>query len=106
LAVDIQGASLKLKDIPGLIGDADADPTAVVDLILAQLGLNAAPVGAIPPSHPVPLNGVQRDALIVYATDNGEKPTLNLKTEKTNDAVVKVRGLISLALQTAENQIF
>lgn len=109
LAVDIQGASLKLKDIPGLIGNAAADPTAVVDLILAHLGLNAAQVENIPPSHPAPLNSAQRQALIDYARHNPPNPpkiTLDLKNEKTFDASVRVRGIISLALQTAENQIF
>lgn len=109
LAVDIQGASIKLKSIPGLIGNSAADPATVVDLILTQLGLNASQMpGNAPPSHPTPLNSAQRDALIAYATatDNGTQPTLNLANEKTDDAIVKARGLISLALQTAENQIF
>lgn len=105
-ATTTQKPSLKLKDIPGLLGNAAADPAAVVDLILAQLGLNAAPVGSVAANPRTPLNSNQRTALINYLTDNGANPTLNLTKDTNYDAAVKVRGLISLALQTAEQQIF
>ena len=48
--------------VKGLLGSATASPAATVDLILAQIGLNAAPVGTIPPSRPVPITAAQRDA--------------------------------------------
>lgn len=106
LAAATQGAAIKLTTIPGLIGSATANPGAVVDAILAQLGLNAATVGSVPASSPVPLTAAQRTLLIDYVTNSGSKPTLDLSTDKTEDAVVKVRGLISLALQAAEQQVF
>lgn len=106
LATDTRGPSIRLKDIAGLLGSATADPAVVVDQVLAQLGLNAAQVGTTPPNPRTALNANQRTALIDYLTDNGANPTLNLSKDTNYDAVVKVRGLISLALQTAENQIF
>jgi uncharacterized protein (DUF1800 family) len=96
---------LDLKKVPGLIGSATADPAATVDRILAQVGLNAAQIGTIPPSRPLALTSQQRAALIAYATNNGAKATLDLSKPTTNDANVKARGLIALTLQTAENQI-
>jgi hypothetical protein len=77
-----------------------------VDLILAQIGLNAALVGTIPPSRPVPITAAQRDSLIACATNGVANATLNLKSPTTEDAKVKARGLIALALQAAENQVF
>jgi uncharacterized protein (DUF1800 family) len=105
-ATATQGSAIKLTAIPGLLGSSTANPTVVVDLILSHLWLNAAPVGVVPPNPLTPLNSVQRQALIAYVTDSGAKATLDLKNDKTYDAEVKVRGLISLALQTAESQIF
>ena len=85
-----------LAIIGGLpLGNSAADPGTVVDAILHQLGLDAPPRA---------VTFAQRQALIDYATSNG--PTLNLANEFTNDADVKVRGLIALALQAAEAQLF
>jgi len=106
LAADGKAAGVQPSKVKGLMGSATADPGATVDRILAQVGLNASPVGAIPPSNPLPLTGAQRDLLVAYATDDGSKLTLNLKQSTSPDARVKVRGLIALALQAAESQIF
>lgn len=97
---------IALATIPGLIGNPAADPGTVVDTILTQLGLNATTVGGIPRSRLTPLTNRQRDILLAYLTDNGQRPTLDLANERTNDAVIKVKGLIALALQTAEHQVF
>jgi hypothetical protein len=88
----------KLSTIAGLpIGDASADPGTVVDAIIHQFGLDLGPA---------PINANQRTALIAYATDGGLNPTLDLSDEFTADATGKVRGLISLLLQSAEYQLF
>lgn len=106
VAADGGAPRLDLKKVKGLIGSATADPAASVDRILAQIGLNAAPVDAVPPSQPFALSPEQRAALIAYATNNGAKPTLDLSKVTTTDARVKARGLVALALQAAENQVF
>jgi len=106
IAADGDAPSIDLAKVKGLLGSATADPGATVDRVLAQLGLNASTVGTIPPSRPVPLTTAQRDVLVSYATNNGAKPSLNLKTATTPDAKLKARGLIALALQAAENQVF
>ena len=109
LAATTKGPSiLNLKKIPGLIhrNNAAVDPGAVVDLILAQFGLNATQVDDIPVSSPRALTNTQRQALIDYVTDGDPSATLDLSTDKTYDAKVKVRGLIALVLQTAEIQVF
>ena len=67
----------------------------VVDAVLAQLGLDLGPLA---------ISSGQRASLIAYATSDG--PTLDLSDQFTDDAQTKVRGLISLALQAAESQIF
>jgi uncharacterized protein (DUF1800 family) len=95
-AADFGRNKVLLSGIVGLpIGNAAANPGVVVDAILHQLGLDTPPRA---------LSSAQRQALIDYATTGG--PTLNLSDEFTNDATVKVRGLIALALQSAEAQIF
>ena len=68
----------------------------VVDEVLAQLGLDFGPLG---------LTSVERDALIAYATDDGANPTLDLSSETTDDFLIKVRGIIGLALQAAEAHV-
>jgi uncharacterized protein (DUF1800 family) len=95
-ASDYGPNKLELASIEGLpLGDATADPGVVVDAIVAQLGLDLGPLA---------LSSAQRQALIDYATTDG--PTLDLSSEFTDDAETKVRGLISLALQAAEYQLF
>jgi uncharacterized protein (DUF1800 family) len=80
----------KLERI-GFTGDrAVAD---VVDDVLAQLGLDSGPLA---------LTSTERAALIAYASDNGAKPTLDLSSDQTEDFSKKVRGVIGLALQSAE----
>ena len=88
---------IRLTNIPGLIGDPNADPAAVVNKIVAQLGLDQGPTA---------LTTAQKNTLVAYANDNGMKPTLDLSDESTDDATVKVRGVISLALQCAEGHVF
>lgn len=89
---------LLLERIEGLpLGNAAASPGVVVDAIVAQLGLDQGPA---------PLTPAQRAALLAYATDDGARTTLDLSDDGTDDANTKVRGLIALALQTAEHQIF
>jgi uncharacterized protein (DUF1800 family) len=95
-AADFGHHRVSLAQIAGLpLGDSSADPGDVVDAILAQLGLDQGPLA---------LTSAQRATLIAYATSGG--PTLDLSNEFTEDAVTRVRGLISLALQAAENQVF
>ncbi len=96
-ASDSGANRLKLSGIVGLIGDAAADPGAVVDLLIHQLGLDQGPG---------PITANQRTALIAFATDNGLTSTLDLSDEFTTDASTKVRGIISLLLQSAEYQLF
>jgi len=97
-ASDFGASKLSLKNIAALpLGNAAADPGAVVDAIVHQLGLDLGPA---------PITAAQRTALIAYATDGGLNPTLDLSDEFTNDASVKVRGLISLLLQSSEYQLF
>jgi len=89
---------LRLSNIAGLpLGNANADPGTVVDAIVHQLGLDLGPA---------PIDANQRAALIAYATDGGTNPTLDLSDEFTDDATVKVRGVLSLLLQSAEYQLF
>lgn len=89
---------LELDRINGLpLGNAQADAGDVVDALLAQLGLDVGPAA---------LSGAQRDILIDYATDGSPGATLDLSNNETSDARVKVRGVISLALQCAESQVF
>jgi uncharacterized protein (DUF1800 family) len=87
---------LFLEAIEGLpLGQSNVPVATVVDAILAQLGLDQ---GALA------LSTTQRGRLISYASTGG--PTLDLSHEWTDDAQVKVRGLIGLALQTAEYMVF
>ena len=97
LASSDSGANrIKLSNITLLpLGQSSADPGQVVDAILAQLGLDTGPIAITP---------TQRQRLIDYATTGG--PTLDLSDDSTDDANTKVRGLISLALEAAENNTF
>jgi uncharacterized protein (DUF1800 family) len=87
----------KASEIP--IGDPAADPADVVDGVLRQLGLDAA-------STPFGLNATQRQALIDFASDGGSIATLDLSSERNQDVERRVRGLVALAIQAAENQVF
>jgi hypothetical protein len=80
-----------------VLGSSTADPETVVDQIVEQLGLHEGPLA---------LTEAQKDVLVEYATDNGANPTLDLTDEFTDDAETKVRGIIALALQSAEAQLF
>jgi len=80
-----------------VLGDANADPATVVDQIVQQLGLDLGPLA---------LTQDQKDVLIAYATDDGAITTLDLSSEFTDDVQTKVRGILSLALQSAEAQLF
>jgi len=82
---------------PTLFPNPAASPGVVVDTVLHTLGLDLPPLG---------LTAAQRATLVDYVTDGGTNPTLDLSSETTNDARVKLRGLVSLALQSAEHQIF
>jgi uncharacterized protein (DUF1800 family) len=79
------------------LGSSSVPPGDVVDQIIAQLGLDVGPVA---------LTTAQRDVLVAYASDNGTRTSLDLSSEFTDDAVQKVRGVLSLALQAAEAQVF
>ncbi|HLX60698.1 MAG TPA: DUF1800 family protein [Planctomycetota bacterium] len=83
--------SFKLDVIPGLPKSAAADPQVVVDAILSYLGLNSGPLA---------ITADERNELLTYATSGG--PTLDLSSTTTDDARIKVRGLLSLAMQTPE----
>jgi uncharacterized protein (DUF1800 family) len=86
-----------LKPILGpLFGNAAASPGAVVDAIVHRLGLDVGPLA---------LTSTQRTALIAFATDNGARTSLDVSNEFTDDVKVKVRGVLSLVLQSAEYQL-
>ncbi len=92
-AADFGKNRLLLGNIEGLpLGDNNAASSVVVDTIVHQLGLDVGPLA---------LTSTQKAYLVAYAGS-----TLDLTDEFTNDAKTKVRGLISLALQAAEHQIF
>jgi uncharacterized protein (DUF1800 family) len=82
---------------PSLFPNAAAAPAAIVDTVLHQLGLDVPPLG---------LSAAQKATLVDYVSDSGAKPTLNLSSDTTSDARVKLRGLVSLVLQSAEHQLF
>jgi uncharacterized protein (DUF1800 family) len=87
----------KAREIP--IGDAAVPPADVVDAVLRQLSLDAA-------STAYGINATQRQSLIDFASDFGSISTLDLSKERNDDVVVRVRGVVALAIQAAENQIF
>jgi hypothetical protein len=89
---------LRLTSIAGLpLGDASADPAAVVDAVIAQFGLDQGPA---------PISAAQRNTLLDYLTDGGTNTSLDLSDAFTDDAKVKVRGLAALVLQSAEQQVY
>ena len=89
---------LQLKIVfPSLFPNGAASPSVVLDTILHQLGLDAPPIA---------LTVAQKNTLLDYLTDGGTITTLNLSSDTTTDARVKVRGVLSLALQAAEHQLF
>ena len=90
-------ARLKLKRIKALPWkDPVADPGVVLDALMYELGLDSGPLA---------LTTGQRDSLIDYLTDSGAQATLDLSTDDTDDVNTKVRGVLSLLLQTAEYQV-
>lgn len=96
-AADFGSSRVVLERIEGLpVGDPAADPGVVVDALVRQLGLDTGPRALTP---------AQRSALIDYASDGGARPTLDLSDEFTDDARVKVRGVLALLLQSAEHQV-
>jgi len=88
---------IRLDQLDGVLGDAHTPVATAVDRILAQLGLDQGPLA---------LTSQQRDALIDYAGNGNPNDTLDLSDEETDDAKGKLRGVISLALQCAEYQLF
>ena len=94
-ASDGKKSSYKLDVIPGLPNSATADPAAVVDAVLSFLNLNAGPM---------PVTDSERAQLLAYASSGGA--TLDLSSITSDDARIKVRGLISLALQLPEYMVF
>ena len=76
------------------IGNPAADPVEIVDALIARCGLT------------VPLTAAQRDALIDYITDGGNKTSIDLSTTVTDDAQDFVRATLALIMQSAEAQIF
>ncbi len=97
-ATERGSGKLRLKRIEGLpLGESAADPVAVVDAVIAQLGLDQGPLA---------LGQAQKDILLAYVTDDGARVSLDLSRDDTDDARIKVRGLVALALQTAEMQVF
>ncbi len=95
---DFGPSQIRLDRIDGLpIGSSSADPTAVMDVILDHVGLSSGPLA---------LSTAQRNVLLDFLTDNGGSPTLDLSDAYTNDAQLKVKGLIGLVLQAAESQVF
>jgi len=80
-----------------VLGSSSVPPADVVDQVVAQLGLDVGPLA---------LTATQKTVLEQYASDNGALSSLDLSNEYTDDVQTKVRGLISLALQAAEAQMF
>jgi len=79
------------------LGQAAVPVADVVDAVLVQLGMDQGAMALLQ---------TQKDVLVAYASDDGATTTLDLSDEFTNDMTVKVRGVIALALQSAENQVF
>jgi len=97
-AADFGSHRIRLGNLERLVlGDPNADPVSVVDQIIAQLGMDSGPLA---------LSVAQRDVLVAYASDDGARTSLDLSSEYTDDVITKVRGLIALALQAAEAQLF
>ena len=86
---------IKLDVIPGLPQSAASDPQMVVDAVLTFLNLNTGPLA---------ITADERDKLLAYAQSGG--PTLDLSSTTTDDATIKVRGLLALAMQTPEFMMF
>jgi uncharacterized protein (DUF1800 family) len=87
------------------IGSATQDPGAVVDAIIAQVGLDDVG-GGVSSQGGVAFTPGQRAAVLDFITDGSTLATLDLSDEFTDDARQLVRGAISLVLQAAESQVF
>ena len=97
-AADFGSHRIRMTKLERLVfGDANTDPATVVAQVVEQLGMDSGPLA---------ISAAQRDVLTAYATDNGARTSLDLSSEYTDDVKSKVRGLISLALQAAEAQLF
>jgi uncharacterized protein (DUF1800 family) len=97
-ASDFGRSRLRIKNIETLpLKNEQADAEDVVNAVLRQLGLDTGPLA---------LTEMQVLSLVDYASDFGANPTLDLSNDKTDDANTKVRGLIALALQSAESQVY
>jgi uncharacterized protein (DUF1800 family) len=95
---DSGGGRIRFKDLPDLgYGNPAADPAAVVDAIISQVGLDTGPLA---------INATQRDVLMDAATAGGVVTSIDFSSEKTGDVYYLVRPTIALALQMAENQMF
>jgi uncharacterized protein (DUF1800 family) len=93
-SADFGRNKVDLRRIQGLIGVATT-PAQVVDAVVHQLGLDLGPAA---------LTTAQKTDLENYLTTS--PPPFDLSSDQTDYAQEKVRGLISLALQCAEQQIF
>src|SRR6185295_6279791 len=94
-ASDDKKNGIKLDVITGLPKTSAADPTMVVDAVLSFLSLNMGPLA---------VTDDQKGKLLSYATSS--KPALDLSAFDTDDARIKVRGVLSLAMQVPEYMMF
>ncbi|HYC56774.1 MAG TPA: DUF1800 family protein [Candidatus Binatia bacterium] len=98
--LDYSSTMVRIGTFPGMpLGQENADPAAIIDAILAQLGLDGSQGG-------IAFTSAQRDALLDFVTDGGSLATLDLSHEYTDHALYLVRGALALALQSGEYQIF
>jgi uncharacterized protein (DUF1800 family) len=97
-AADFGSARIRISRLEKIIlGSSSVPPADVVDQVVAQLGLDTGPLALTP---------AQKTVLEEYASNNGALSSLDMSSEYTDDVQTKVRGLISLALQAAEAQMF
>lgn len=86
---------LLLKAIEGMpLKEENASPEAVLNAILAHLGMDTGPRA---------LSQAEKDELLAFATSEGS--TLDLSDDKTPDARRKVRGLVALCMQSPKYMI-
>jgi uncharacterized protein (DUF1800 family) len=97
-ASDFGSSRIRISKLEKItLGSSSVPVDTVVDQVIAQLGMDIGPLA---------LTSVQRDVLIAFASDDGALSTLDLSSEGSDDVQNKLRGLITLALQSAEAQVF
>ena len=97
-AADFGSHKIRISRLEKIVlGSNSVPPADVVDQVVAQLGLDVGPLA---------LTAAQKTVLEEYASDDGALTSLDLSSEYTDDVQTKVRGLISLALQAAEAQMY